>query len=437
MRRPHTEDERRENADHQSSAHGDTGTITRRAPGSEPVPAEIAFGEWELSHRQEAIIGRGMARGRKHRRKAKGHLRTYAGRGPNGASRPNDALQPQSGGPGRGRVVSIAVAAALVIAAAGGIAYAFLGGGSSTPGAVPVVAQSSPLAALKGHELLKPECTPINGPRWAYPIAPPVKGLPPVVANIRSDLYEVFAVNYSCKEASSWIRKLSRMRIPVLHSGNATVLKGPAGYYCSAWPDAHGLAYAGGCQSKGGGGCVATKNAAGRPYANGRGCKLTGGDKAFGWNWNVVNRRVVFQQNDKGVTQLVHVSGSDSNVVFRYLNGRYELQVLNTSGIGYLNGFTWVPSAGWKVTGIKTSSGAACSLTSAGAISCKGSVNPPSCLCADDGGTVVVDFAAAPTTKDHGYLFGGSPWQFKVTKMTPVPYIIPGSPDEAAKRGGV
>ena len=142
-----------------------------------------------------------------------------------------------------------------------------------------------------------------------------------------------------------------------------TVLKGPPGYYCSAWPDANGHAYAGGCQSKGGGDCVATKNAYGRPYANGRGCKVTGGNKAFGWNWNVANRRVVFAHDDEGVLHLIHVSGADTNVVFRYLNGSYELQVLNTSGIGYLNGFTWTPSPGWSVKSIKKASGADCSLT--------------------------------------------------------------------------
>jgi hypothetical protein len=161
-----------------------------------------------------------------------------------------------------------------------------------------------------------------------------------------------------------------------------------------------------------------------------------GGTKEFGWNWNVENRRVVFQQNSKGVVQLIHLSGSDTNVVFRYLNGSYQLQVLNTSGIGYLNGFIWEPSAGWKVTKITSVSGGACSLTTAGKISCRGNVQPPTCLCAG-GGSVTINFAAAPITKKSGFLFGGSPWQFKVTKMTPVPYIIPGSPDQARKRSGV
>ena len=135
--------------------------------------------------------------------------------------------------------------------------------------------------------------------------------------------------------------------------------------------------------------------------------------------------------------RLIHVSGSDTDVIFRYLNGSYQLEVLNTSGIGYLNGFTWTPSPGWSVTGIKTSTGAACSVTPAGKISCAGTVRPPSCLCTGDGGSVSITFTAAATKKTHGYLFGGGPAQFKVTKMTPVPYLIPGTPEEAAKRDGV
>jgi hypothetical protein len=334
------------------------------------------------------------------------------------------------------------LAAVLALAAAAGATYLLVADRSSAPTASartakPVSAQAQAPQAFNGQRLLAPECTPIQGPRWVYPIGPPVRGLPNVVAKISSNSYEVFAIHYSCKQASAWIRKLYRLQIPIKHSGNVTVLKGPPGYYCSAWPDANGHAYAGGCQSKGGGGCVTTKIAAGRPYANGRGCKLTGGTKAFGWNWNVANRRVVFAHDDKGVLRLIHVSGSDTNLVFRYLSGSYRLEILNTSGIGYLDGFTWTPSPGWEVTGIKNATGAACSLTPAGKISCTGSIHPPTCLCTGDGGSVSIEFTAAPTKKNHGYLFGGGPAQFKVTKMTPVPYLIPGTPEEATKRNGV
>lgn len=334
----------------------------------------------------------------------------------------------------------IFLAIGLVLAVAGGTIYVLVGR-SSTPSSAsattPISANALALRGLLGHPLTAPECTPIKGPRWVYPIGPAVPSLPNVVANIRSNLYEVFAINYSCKQASAWIQKLSRLHIPIRHSGNVSVLKGPPGYYCSAWPDANGQAYAGGCQSNGGGRCEPTKNGAGYQYPNGRGCKLAGGNKAFGWNWNVANRRVVFAHDSKGVLHLIHVSGSDTNVVFNYLNGSYKLEVMNTSGIGYLDGFTWTPSPGWTVTRIKNASGAACSVTQAGKITCSGTVQPPSCLCTGDGGIVSVEFTATPTKKNAGYLFGGSATQFKVTKMTPVPYLIPGTPDEAAKRAGV
>jgi len=307
-------------------------------------------------------------------------------------------------------------------------------GKTSTPSAKEAV--KAPKQSFDGRRLLAPECTPIRGPRWVYPVGPPVPGLPNVVADIKSNLYEVFAIKYDCAKASQWIRKLYRLKIPVKHNGNVTVIKGPAGYYCSAYPDANGFAYAGGCQSGGGGDCETKGVSPGRLYAKGRGCKITGGKKAFGWNWNVANRRVVFAHDDKGVLHLIHVSGSDTNVRFAYLKNSYQLEVLNTSGIGYLDGFTWTPSPGWSVTRIKKVNGASCKLTPAGKIACTGSVDPPTCLCAADGGDVSIEFTAAPTKKNAGYLFGGSAAQFKVTKMTPVPYLIPGTPEEAAKRRG-
>jgi hypothetical protein len=379
----------------------------------------------------------GKARAQKTRAQTAGAQKTGAQKT---AAQKTGAQKKRDGGKGRRLPLVVATAVVVLAAAAGGAIYLLVGNSSaSTPTAsteTPVSARSLALAGLAGRHLLKPECAPVNGPRWVYPVAPPVRGLPNIVANIRSNLYEVFAIGYSCKQASAWVRKLSRLRIPIRHNGNVTVLHGPAGYYCSAWPDANGRAYAGGCQSKGGGDCV-YKSPYGHVYANGRGCTITGGRQAFGWNWNVANRRVVFAHDDKGVLHLVHVSGADTNLVFRYLNGSYQLQVLNTSGIGYLNGFTWEPSPGWSVTGIKSASGADCTVTKAGKITCTGRVQPPSCLCGDDGGVVSVTFTASPTTKKAGYLFGGAPWQFKITKMTPVPYIIPGSPDEAIKRDGV
>jgi hypothetical protein len=73
--------------------------------------------------------------------------------------------------------------------------------------------------------------------------------------------------------------------------------------------------------------------------------------------------------------------------------------VLNTSGIGWLDGFTWQPSTGWKVTGIKASAGATCSVTSAGKIHCASSIKPTTCLYTGDGCTATVTFTASPASK--------------------------------------
>ncbi len=200
-----------------------------------------------------------------------------------------------------------------------------------------------------------------RGRRWVYPIGPPVRGLPNVVANIKSDLYEVFAINYSCKQASEWIRKLSRLADPgqalrQRHRAQRAARLLLLGLARRERPRVRRRLPVEGWRW-----LRAAEERRRHQYPNGRGCKLTGGNKAFGWNWNVANRRVVFAHDDKGVLHLIHVSGSDTNVIFRYLNGSYQLQVLNTSGIGYLNGFTWTPSPGWTVTRIKSSSGATCS----------------------------------------------------------------------------
>ena len=196
------------------------------------------------------------------------------------------------------------------------------------------------------------------------------------------------------------------LHVPVRHNGNVTVLKGPKGCYCSAFPDANGLAYAGGCQSKGGGGCVA-KNNYGQSYPKGRGCTIrgasrpsagTGTSPTAGWCSPTTPRASCISSRLR----------RGHEPLFRYLNGTYQLQVLNTSGIGYLDGFTWRRPPAGRSQAIKSSSGAGCSVTKAGTIHCAGRVQPPSCLCTGDGGVVTVTFTAVPTKKKAGYLFGGA-----------------------------
>lgn len=126
---------------------------------------------------------------------------------------------------------------------------------------------------------------------------------------------------------------------------------------------------------------------------------------------------------DQGAKQ-----GNDAVVVVRqFTNQRYELLVQNTSGIGWINTFEWVPPPGMKVTKITRVSAGQCKLV-AGDISCTTKLTPPKCTCRP-GGSMTIDFSATgrdPTTQDGHTLTLGVIGSFlRIEKMTPVPYHIP------------
>ena len=184
---------------------------------------------------------------------------------------------------------------------------------------------------------------------------------------------------------------------------------------------------------------MTTKNAYGRPYANGRGCKITGGKKAFGWNWNVANRRVVFAHDAKGVLHLIHVSGVGHErrlpLPQRLLpapgpeHERYRLpRRLHLDAVSRLVGHEHQEGGRRRLHASRGTG--KISLHRQHSIRRAASARATAASSS-------IKFTAAPTKKQAGYLFGGSAAQFKVTKMTPVPYLIPGTPEEAAKREGV
>ena len=124
---------------------------------------------------------------------------------------------------------------------------------------------------------------------------------------------------------------------------------------------------------------------------------------------------------------------TDAVTIFRFLDpsaGKYQIEVQNTSGIGYINTFNWVPPPSMTITAITSSEGGRCTLVSGG-ISCVGGkkgIAPPKCTCLA-GGAMTVNFTAtgnAPT-------FNGQFWTYygivgshtDITSMTPVPYHIP------------
>jgi hypothetical protein len=106
---------------------------------------------------------------------------------------------------------------------------------------------------------------------------------------------------------------------------------------------------------------------------------------------------------------------------------RYQLDVQNTSGIGFINQFTWVPPANMTITAVTSSEGGKCKLVG-GSIQCNGKVAPPDCTCLP-GGDLTVNFTARglEPTFANGYwtYYGIVGASLQIQQMTPVPYHIP------------
>ena len=109
---------------------------------------------------------------------------------------------------------------------------------------------------------------------------------------------------------------------------------------------------------------------------------------------------------------------------------KYQIEIENTSGIGYINTFNWIPPDQMTITAITSTEGGHCTLVD-NAISCrsgKKGIAPPVCTCLV-GGSMFVNFIALgmePTFNGDywtSYLNIGSYTQ--ITSMTPVPYHIP------------
>ena len=118
----------------------------------------------------------------------------------------------------------------------------------------------------------------------------------------------------------------------------------------------------------------------------------------------------------------------DAVTVVSFLgSGRYQLDVQNTSGIGYINQFTWNPPANLTVTAVTSSEGGRCTLVG-GSIQCNGKVAPPKCTCLA-GGDLTVTFTAKgldPTCANGYWTYYGIVGAYlQIQQMTPVPYHIP------------
>jgi len=147
----------------------------------------------------------------------------------------------------------------------------------------------------------------------------------------------------------------------------------------------------------------------------------------------VPQSQLVTQVADPGDTG-ARIGATDADTVVHFLDpfkGLYQIEVFNTSGIGYINTFDWVPPPNMTVTAITSTSGGHCYISGAGAISCTATghgITPPKCTCLA-GGELVVNFTAtgnAPQYNGQYWTYYGivGDWTH-ITSMTPVPYHIP------------
>jgi hypothetical protein len=113
-------------------------------------------------------------------------------------------------------------------------------------------------------------------------------------------------------------------------------------------------------------------------------------------------------------------SATDTAWVLRDFSppGRFELIVVNTSSIGYLDQFRWVPPPGTTLTTLTSVKGGTCSITN-NTLECTGKIAPPICTCLP-GGRITIDFYATGPAPS----FGGGMY-LQIETMTPVPYHIP------------
>jgi hypothetical protein len=178
------------------------------------------------------------------------------------------------------------------------------------------------------------------------------------------------------------------------------------GYSCIAYPDKNGHAYAGSCVS---------------------------GSAKFDWNYNVMWHGVPGTSTGEGGLGVEPMGTIEYTTTIRPLGGdRYELVVQNSSAIGSIDDFSWNAPPGLTITGVTKSTGATCS-ASGGAISCDGRLRPPQCLCTGSGGEAVIDFTAtgdATTIAADGHpVVHGFGWSYlRISRMTPVPHLIPDAP---------
>ena len=322
--------------------------------------------------------------------------------------------------PVRRRTVLVVAIAVGVLVAAGIVAAVVIstGGSSASPTASaprPVAASTAPATTTSaadpgvpatGQKVVSRECPPVHGPRWSYP-----GGI-----EMSSSTYESFATGYGCSDAAKWTTELSGRTLKDKRVGMPSPLTGVPGFTCSGYPDRFGHAYAGVCR---------------------KGTSAV----TFGWNINVLHgpREQVLNAEDVSRQEL---GGADASTILRQTGtNTYVLDVVNTSGIGYIDHFSWTAPEGWKITGVTSADGGQCKVSGARTIACSGRLRPPKCLCTQSGGAVSIAFSAKAKSysiengiRVYHAAVGGV---LKVDRMTPVPYLVPATRAAAAHHGNL
>jgi hypothetical protein len=257
------------------------------------------------------------------------------------------------------------------------------------------------------------QCEPIKGPEWVFP-TDNLNRSDLFGASIQSTLYESFVVNMSCSQAAGFIRTLITQTLPITTPGAINALTAGPGYTCIAYPDKNGHAYAGSCLS---------------------------GSARFDWNYNVMWHGVPDSSAGEGGLGIEPMGTIEYTTVLRPLgNGHYELVVTNSSAIGSINQFSWAAPPELTITAVTKSTGATCSVAGGG-ISCQGSLHPPKCLCTGSGGSVTIEFTAtgdAETDANGHPVIHGLGWSYlRISQMTPVPYLVPDTPQVANNKSNL
>jgi hypothetical protein len=309
------------------------------------------------------------------------------------------------------------VANGVGVLGAAGIAMVLSGCGGSSSKATETAPASTTRAAparttpatdsgvpATGQRVVSRECPPVHGPRWSYPGE----------IKMSSSTYESFATGYGCSDAAKWTAELSGRTLKDKRVGMPSPLTGVPGFTCSGYPDKFGHAYAGVCR---------------------KGTSAV----TFGWNINVLHgpREQVLNAEDVSRQEL---GGADASTILRQTGtNTYALDVVNTSGIGYIDHFSWTAPDGWKITGVTSASGGKCTISGSRSISCSGKLRPPKCLCTQSGGVVSIAFTAK--AKNYSIENGIRVYHattggvLKVDAMTPVPYLVPATRAAAGRHG--